>query len=129
MNAIRILGSDAAPPELVIENDADIEAHAAALASIATVALVFPKWTDGRAYSQARLLRSRYRFSGEIRATGDVVADMMPLLQRTGFDAVVLRDGQSRDVADRALDFFPGGHYQGDVIEPRPHFARTVEPA
>lgn len=127
MSAIRILGSDAAAPDLVIGNDADIEAHAAALTGIAIVALQFPKWTDGRAYSQARLLRSRYRFTGEIRATGDVVADMMPLLQRTGFDAVLLRDGESRAVAERALAFFPAGHYQGDVIEPRPHFARPTE--
>ena len=49
----------------------------------------------------------RYRFAGEIRATGEVLVDMMPLLARTGFDAAVLRADQSREVAERALGFFP----------------------
>ncbi len=52
-----------------------------------SVALQFPKWIDGRAYSQARMLRRRLRFEGEVRATGEVLVDMLPLLQRTGFDA------------------------------------------
>ncbi len=82
--------------------------------ALALVVLQFPKWTDGRAYSQARLLRSRYRFQGEMRATGDVLVDMVPLLARTGFDAVVLRADQTVDAAERALGFF-AGHYQGDV--------------
>ncbi len=86
-------------------------------ASYQSIALVFPKWVDGRAYSQARLLRSRYRFAGEIRATGEVLVDMMPLLARTGFDAAAMRADQSQEVAERALSFFPDGHYQGDVIE------------
>ena len=63
----------------------------------------FPKWADGRAYSQARLLRARYRFAGEIRATGEVLVDMLPLLARTGFDAVALRADQSQEFAERAL--------------------------
>ena len=67
------------------------------------IALLFPKWTDGRAYSQARLLRSRYRYTGELRATGEVLVDMLPLLARTGFDAAALRHDQSRAVAERAL--------------------------
>jgi uncharacterized protein (DUF934 family) len=57
-----------------------------------------------------------------VRALGDVLADMLPLLERTGFDAVVLRHDQSIDVAERALGFFPG-HYQGDVHDNRPLFA------
>ena len=79
---------------------------------------------DGRAYSQAHLLRSRYGFPGEIRAIGEVLVDMLPLLHRTGFDAVVLRADQSREAAERALTFFPG-FYQGDVLEHRPRFARA----
>jgi uncharacterized protein (DUF934 family) len=54
---------------------------------------------------------------------GDVVADMAPLLARTGFDAVVLRHDQSIEVAERALNFFPG-HYQGDANDHRPLFAK-----
>ncbi len=107
---------------LRLANDQDVEDIAADLPRLALVALHFPKWVDGRAYSQARLLRSRYRFAGEVRALGDVLADMLPLLERTGFDAVVLRYDQSVDVAERALGFFPG-HYQGDVHDNRPLFA------
>jgi uncharacterized protein (DUF934 family) len=117
------------PVGLVIPNDVDIETIVDDAARFSVIALHFPKWVDGRAYSQARLLRSRYRFAGEIRATGEVLADMLPLLQRTGFDAVVLRADQSQAVAERALGFFPDGHYQGDTVERRPHFARGAKAA
>ncbi len=109
---------------LAVPNDIDIESIADDLPRLRLVALDFPKWTDGRAYSQARLLRERYGFAGEVRATGDVLADMLPLLQRTGFDAVHLRADQKTDVAERALGFFDDGYYQGDVTEPKPLFAR-----
>jgi len=94
------------------------------LPRLALVVLHFPKWTDGRAYTQARLLRQRLRYGGEICATGDVVVDMLPLLHRCGFDAVVLRQGQSLDDARRALRFFEA-HYQGDAVEHRPLFGRA----
>ena len=110
---------------LELANDVDVETIVDSLARYEVVALSFPAWTDGRAYTQARLLRARYAYSGEIRATGQVLVDMLPLLQRCGFDAVVLRADQSLGAARRALGFFPEGHYQGDVIEPRPLFART----
>lgn len=106
-----------------LANDFDVEGIAADLPRFSLVALQFPKWVDGRAYSQAHLLRSRYRFAGELRATGEVLVDMLPLLQRTGFDAVVLRPDQSEDGARKALGFFPG-HYQGDVADTLPLFAK-----
>jgi len=84
------------------------------------------KWADGRAYSQARLLRSRYRYAGEVRAVGDVLVDMLQLLQRTGFDTVVLRHDQSVNAAQRALGFFPA-HYQGDTQDKRPWFLKSAE--
>ncbi len=110
------------PVGVVVPNDADIEEIEADLPRFALIALHFPKWTDGRAYSQARLLRTRFRYGGEVRATGEVVVDMMPLLARTGFDAVLLRAGESREAAERAMGFFPA-HYQGDVRDSRPLFA------
>jgi uncharacterized protein (DUF934 family) len=110
---------------VLLANTVDVEGLCADLPRIALVALEFPKWVDGRAYSQAHVLRARLRFAGEIRATGDVVVDMMPLLARTGVDAVVLRDGERRSSAERALTFFPA-HYQGDVLQPQPLFARKV---
>ena len=112
------------PVGVLLPNTADAETLAADLPRLALVALEFPKWVDGRAYSQAHVLRARLRYAGEVRATGDVVVDMMPLLQRCGFDAVVLREGQRQSSAERALGFFPMGHYQGDVLETRPQFAR-----
>lgn len=111
------------PVGVLYANDADIEELADDLPRLSLVALQFPKWVDGRAYSQAHLLRKRYRFAGEVRATGEVLVDMLPLLHRTGFDAAMLRADQSLDAAERALGFFPG-HYQGDVLEHRPLFAR-----
>jgi uncharacterized protein (DUF934 family) len=90
------------------------------------VVLQFPKWTDGRAYSQARLLRGRHRYAGELRATGDVLVDMLPLLQRTGFSMPQSCAPTRRSTArSRALRFF-SGHYQGDVVERRPLFHREA---
>jgi uncharacterized protein (DUF934 family) len=114
------------PVGVLLPNTADVEDLAADLPRFALVALEFPKWVDGRAYSQAHVLRARLRYAGEIRATGEVVVDMLPLLQRTGFDAVVLREGERQSSAERALGFFPAGHYQGDVLQPQPHFARKA---
>jgi uncharacterized protein (DUF934 family) len=116
------------PVGVLFPNDADIEDLADDLPRLALVALQFPKWVDGRAYSQARLLRVRYRFAGEVRATGEVLVDMLPLLKRTGFDAAALRADQSLDAAERALRFFPG-HYQGDLVEHRPLFGRPSDEA
>ena len=114
------------PVGVLLPNTTDVEDIAADLPRIALVALEFPKWVDGRAYSQAHVLRARLRYAGEIRATGEVLVDMMPLLQRSGFDAVVLREGERQSSAERALGFFPAGHYQGDVLQPQPHFAREA---
>ena len=52
------------------------------------IVLEFPKFTDGRAYSQARLLRERYGYRNELRATGNVLRDQLLFMQRCGFDAV-----------------------------------------
>lgn len=68
-------------------NDRDIAELAPWLDRLSLVALVFPNFKDGRAYSQARILRERYRYRGELRATGDVLRDQFLFLHRTGFDA------------------------------------------
>jgi uncharacterized protein (DUF934 family) len=103
------------PVAVQLPNDADPEVLRDDLANISAVLLEFPKWTDGRAYSQAWLLRARLGYTGEVRATGDVLVDMVPLLRRTGFDAAALRPGQSRQAALYALGFFDG-HYQSDAV-------------
>ena len=108
---------------VVLANDVEVKEIAADLPRLSLVALNFPKWVDGRAYSQAHTLRARYRYAGEVRATGEVLVDMVLLLQRNGFTAALLRADQSLDDAHRALTFFPG-HYQGDVADPLPLFAQ-----
>ncbi len=122
--AVRDAWCAGVPVGVLVPNTVDIETLAADLPRIALIALEFPKWVDGRAYSQAHVLRARLRYAGEVRATGDVLVDMLPLLQRSGFDAVVLKEGQRQASAERALGFFPAGHYQGDVLQPKPRFAR-----
>jgi uncharacterized protein (DUF934 family) len=114
---------------VLLPNTLDVDTLAEGLrgpnARLSLLVLQFPKWTDGRAYSQARVARVRHGFDGELRAIGDVLVDMLPLLQRTGFDAVQMRRDQSVEAAVRALGFFRG-HYQGDVQQPRPAFARDL---
>jgi uncharacterized protein (DUF934 family) len=117
---------------LVLDNAADVQALDAELdlKRFAAIVLQFPKWTDGRAYSQARLLRQRLGYRGELRAAGDVVVDMALQLARTGFDVALLREGQRAADGVRSLGFFDGllgagpSFYQGDVRETRPAFLR-----
>jgi uncharacterized protein (DUF934 family) len=68
------------PPDLI----------AADLARFVVIALEFPKFRDGRAYSYARLLRERYGYKGELRAVGDVLLEQLFFMLRTGFDAFEL---------------------------------------
>ena len=108
---------------LELPNDAD--PMAADLTGITRIDLHFPKFTDGRAYSQARLLRQRRQFSGEIRATGDVLIDQLVHMARCGFDVAVLKEGVDAADAQRQFDRF-AGFYQGDAVETQPHFAQGV---
>ena len=108
---------------LELANDADpLDAD---LDGITRVALHFPKFTDGRAYSQARLLRQRRQFTGEIRATGDVLIDQLVHMARCGFDVAVLKEGVDAADAQRQFDRFEG-FYQGDAVQPEPHFAKAA---
>ena len=68
-------------------NNRNVSELAPYLDKLALVALVFPAFKDGRAYSQARLLRERHSYRGELRATGDVLRDQFLFLVRAGFDA------------------------------------------
>jgi uncharacterized protein (DUF934 family) len=72
---------------VVWPNNRDLDVLLPHLDRLAVVALVFPSFRDGRAYSQARLLRERYDFRGELRATGDVLRDQFQFLMRAGFDS------------------------------------------
>ena len=72
-------------------NDRKVAELAPWIDRLSLIALVFPKFKDGRAYSQARLLRERYGFRGELRATGDVLRDQFQFLLRAGFDALEVK--------------------------------------
>ena len=113
---------DGDPKVLQLANDADPLAIEECLADIERIDLVFPKFTDGRAYSQAFLLRRRLGFNGDIRATGDVLIDQLVQMERTGFSSAVLKEGVDASAAQRQFDRFPR-FYQGDAVQPAPHFA------
>ena len=68
-------------------NSRDVDDLVPFLDRLAVVALVFPTFRDGRAYSQARLLKERYHYRGELRATGQVLRDQFLFMLRAGFDA------------------------------------------
>ena len=113
------------PPEsghgvLVLAND--VNALDVNLDGITQVDLQFPAFTDGRAFTQAYLLRRRRGFTGDIRATGDVLIDQLVQMQRTGFSSAVLREGVNPADAQRQFERF-GGFYQADAIHHQPHFA------
>ena len=103
----------------------DVDPRTLDLAGVTRIDLQFPAFTDGRAYSQAFLLRRRLRFTGELRATGDVLIDQLVQMQRTGFDVAVLKDGVDASAAQRQLDRY-AGFYQGSAVETQPHFAKAA---
>ena len=105
--------------QVSLANDAD--PRLLDLAGVTRIDLHFPKFTDGRAYSQAFLLRHRLGYTGEIRATGDVLIDQLVQMQRSGFTVAVLKEGVDASAAQRQFDRFHG-FYQGDAIHPEPHF-------
>lgn len=105
---------------LVLAND--VNALDVNLDGITQVDLQFPAFTDGRAFTQAYLLRRRRGFTGDIRATGDVLIDQLVQMQRTGFSSAVLREGVDQADAQRQFERF-GGFYQADAIHHQPHFA------
>ncbi|MDP3701805.1 MAG: DUF934 domain-containing protein [Hylemonella sp.] len=108
---------------LELANDAD--PRELELAAVDRIDLHFPSFTDGRAHSQAFLLRRRLGYRGEIRATGDVLVDQLPLLARNGFDVAVLRADQDLAVAQRQLARFKT-YYQGDAVSSRPRFVQAA---
>jgi uncharacterized protein (DUF934 family) len=126
MNTLELISSDAAATEKtvglqVVELANDADPSTLTLEGVARVELNFPKFTDGRAFSQAYLLRRRLDFKGDIRATGDVLVDQLLQMQRSGFSSAVLRTDQNVAHAQRQLAHF-AGFYQGDAAQPQPQF-------
>ena len=123
---LKILATDAhstdASSQNILELANDVDPRTLNFEGVERIDLNFPKFTDGRAFSQAFLLRRRLGFKGEIRATGDVLIDQLVQMQRSGFDVAVLREDQNRDFAQRQFDRF-AAFYQGDAVTTQPYFA------
>lgn len=99
----------------------DVDPRTLTLTGVERIELHFPKFTDGRAYSQAYLLRRRLGFTGDLRATGDVLVDQVLQMQRSGFSSAVLRADQNLEHAQAQLARF-ASFYQGDAAHPQPLF-------
>lgn len=119
---------ESAGAENVLHLANDIDPRTLDLSGVDTVALHFPKFSDGRAFSQAFLLRRRLGFQGQIRATGDVLIDQLQQMQRTGFTQAVLRADQSLAHGEALLSRF-AGFYQGDAVATAPAFAQSFHTA
>ncbi|HET7775583.1 MAG TPA: DUF934 domain-containing protein [Azospira sp.] len=124
-SALQAASSPAAPIGVWLAAGEGPESLADDLAQLPVVAVDFPKFTDGRGYSAARLLRERYGYQGEIRAIGDVLPDQLFLMARCGIDAFALRADKDAEKALALFDTFQNP-YQTGVDQPQPLFRRRA---
>ncbi len=115
-----------APIGVKLKNTDDVNALQADIDRLSLIVLDFPKYTDGRAYSQARILRERLDYTGELRATGQVLLDQLLFMQRCGFDAYDIDRPDAEDAwhkTQRSFDVFyqPTGDGRATVSELRRH--------
>ncbi|MBL8396404.1 MAG: DUF934 domain-containing protein [Candidatus Accumulibacter sp.] len=115
-------------PGVWLDSDEDPEALAGDIARLTVIGVNFPKFTDGRGYSSARLLRERYHYAGEIRAIGDVLQDQLFFMRRCGIDAYALRPDKNLEQALAGLSVF-SETYQAGVDQPQPLFLRRLTEA
>jgi phosphoadenosine phosphosulfate reductase len=103
---------------------------AADLPRLAPIELVFPKFSDGRAFSTARLLREKFGYTGELRAVGNVLSDQIPLMRRIGFDSFEVTHTPTRQaliegrIPEVVLHYQPASPVEGTAIGPRPWLRR-----
>lgn len=118
-----LIGSNR-PLGLALPNDKSPASIAEDLARFELIQLHFPKFNDGRAFSQARLLRERFGFAGEVRATGKFIRDQYLFLHRCGFDALQIEKGDAeRDwvaaLTEISLWYQPTGDGRASILELR----------
>jgi uncharacterized protein (DUF934 family) len=94
------------PVGVALANTDPVESLACDVSRIDLITLHFPKFSDGRAYSQARLLRGRMGYGGELRATGNVLQDQLPFMLRCGFDSFESEQKGFGDALARARTLF-----------------------
>ena len=124
------LGGRDGPLGLLVAAGETVDDIAGDLSRFALIALDFPKFSDGRAFSTARLLREKHGYAGELRAVGDVLADQIPLMRRVGFTTFEVKNAPTRRalaedrLAEVTLHYQPAG-----TVEPpagtRPWLRRT----
>ncbi|KAA8714991.1 MULTISPECIES: DUF934 domain-containing protein [Pseudomonas syringae group] len=106
-----------------LDSDEEAEEIGADVDQFQVIALNFPAFTDGRSFSNARLLRERYGYKGELRAIGDVLRDQLFYMRRCGFDAFAVRaDKDPYEALEGLKDF--SVTYQAATDEPLPLFRR-----
>jgi uncharacterized protein (DUF934 family) len=113
------------PAGVWLDSNEGPEAIAGDLEHFAVIGVNFPKFSDGRGFSTARLLRERYGYRGEVRALGDVLQDQLFFMKRCGFDAYAVREDKDIDAALDSLRGFSEA-YQAAVDQPQPLFRRRT---
>ena len=98
------------PDEKVVRLEPGDDPGKADLSGASRVEVNFPKFGDGRGYSLARLVRERYGYKGELRAVGQITRDLLQLMERVGFDAYELREGEDPEEALSAFDTFTAAY-------------------
>ena len=108
-----------------LDSHEEPEMLAGVVNELPVIAVNFPKFSDGRGYSIARLLRERLNYENELRAVGDVLLDQLQFMKRCGFDTYVLRADKDINKAARCLNFFTQG-YQAATDTDVPLFRRRA---
>ncbi|HEX6414383.1 MAG TPA: DUF934 domain-containing protein [Burkholderiales bacterium] len=101
------------PKEKVLRLEPGDDPGAAVLEGVSRIEVNFPKFGDGRGYSIARLLRTRYGYRGELRAVGHITRDLLFFLERCGFDSYELREGENPDQALASFEDFSSSYQRG----------------
>lgn len=104
----------------------NVAALADDLAELPMLALNFPAFMDGRSYSSATNLRQHYKYSGEVRAIGDVLRDQLFYMRRCGFTTFDLKDSVKLDDASAAMHDYRD-NYQSTIEQPQPLFRRRQD--
>jgi uncharacterized protein (DUF934 family) len=125
VNNAATLFSDGHDIGIWLEGDAELDDLVGLLERVRMIAIHFPAFNDGRGLSLAVLLRTRFGYTGELRAIGDVHTDMLHYLRRCGFDSYLLSDGRDPATALTALESLTD-FYQGSVVQPLPAFRRVA---
>jgi len=112
-----------APLGLRLEAGERVDDLATDLARFSLIALAFPTFADGRAFSTARLLRDKYAYRGELRAVGNVLSDLIPFMRRVGFDSFEVTHGPTRRALSEGRIAEVTLHYQPGARD-EPHWAR-----